>query len=557
MKKVVLILIMLLSFSFVYAEGLEQEYIDIVETETFTVEDLREFQETYDNQALSMFLTAHVALADYEYAVAYENLEKALALTESDTLRIEILYYLSEIDFLFNDWSRMILRGLDLKELAHTNDNLKGVIRADQIIALGYLRNLEYNEAEKYSDEALNLSKSIGYQLGELKYYFIKGDIAYYQDDYDVAIDWYEQAEAYYKKHKLVSYFEDLNYVVEKNIAWCLIFQNRQLNAVERLEPLLDLIPEENALQQAKMNYILGYATPQFEKSLNYLHSALDAYEVVPMNDRYPRMKYKIQERLAQVNYSVGEYKKAADGYHDVNNYYSSSEYTDSTYASYEDLGEFRYNEVTEKIALLEELAEIRAAELSAQKKLLLIIVGSVVLLTISGLVIIIVLKLRKKSQDALYINSIIDPLTDVYNRRRIIELFESNLEGNNAVVLLDMDNLKDVNETYGHIVGDEVLKNVADILKQSVRGNDVVGRLGGGEFLMILDAASQEECRIVGERIRQNVEDLDWAHEGLITTCSVGVTRIYSKNPDEVLGYVSELVQQAKGNGKNQVVYG
>jgi hypothetical protein len=92
MRKFILILCLLLSFSFVYADDLVDEYIDQIENNTFTKEDLENFKSLYNQEDLELFLTAHIALLAYDYARAYESLEVAYELTSNDSLKVEILY---------------------------------------------------------------------------------------------------------------------------------------------------------------------------------------------------------------------------------------------------------------------------------------------------------------------------------------------------------------------------------------------------------------------------------------------------------------------------------
>jgi diguanylate cyclase (GGDEF)-like protein len=171
--------------------------------------------------------------------------------------------------------------------------------------------------------------------------------------------------------------------------------------------------------------------------------------------------------------------------------------------------------------------------------------------------IIIFEIKSKNKTQERLYKLSTTDSLTQVFNRGRIIEIFENKLENNNAILLLDIDNFKEINDKFGHVIGDQVLKVIAEILKESVRNGDAVGRYGGEEFLIILDNINEEELHTVSERIRAGLEEHSWSYEGLKTTCSIGVCNIYSDDADEILHHVDQLMYKAKLSGKNQVIYG
>ncbi|MBN2793910.1 MAG: GGDEF domain-containing protein [Clostridia bacterium] len=558
MRKLIIILCLFFSFSFVYADDLISEYIDKVEENSLTNEDLVQFKEMHNNESLELFLTAHLALIDYDYKTAYVSLERALELTENDALKIEILYYLARIDLLFYDYDSASQNGLALKKLAHESEDLTGVVRADEILAIAYLDTYDASEAEKYATEARNLSSSIGYDIGEWHYLNIMGSIELYNGNYLKAQEIFEKAEQYSETTNMNSIFENTEIINQMNVAKALYMQNRQYQAIDLLKPLLSLVDEENDLLRSKILYYMGhYGVGNHPISIPYLFEAKQTYESVSLNEEFPMFLNYINEDLAYAYYISGEYHKAADLYYKMNQYYNSNDYYYALRDSYEDLGKYKFDEVTEQVQLLEQLAAAKSAELSAQKKLLFFIVGTVVLLVILSIISVVVYNYRKKIKKDLYINSITDSLTEVYNRTRIIEIFKSKLEGNNAVILLDVDNLKEINDRYGYTVGDQVLKNIADTLKHTVRGDDVVGRYGGGEFLIILDYASQQECLMVAERVRLSVENIQWDYKDLKSTCSVGVTRVYSKDPDEILQYVDTLLNQAKDNGRNQVVYG
>lgn len=103
---------------------------------------------------------------------------------------------------------------------------------------------------------------------------------------------------------------------------------------------------------------------------------------------------------------------------------------------------------------------------------------------------------------------SVTDPLTGVYNRRFFIETLTNEflkmkrLSGEFSVILLDIDSFKTINDTYGHVIGDEVLKAFAYIMRKSVRGYDVVARYGGDEFTILLVQTPKDKAQIVAWRV-------------------------------------------------------
>ncbi len=160
------------------------------------------------------------------------------------------------------------------------------------------------------------------------------------------------------------------------------------------------------------------------------------------------------------------------------------------------------------------------------------------------------------------------DPLTKLYNRRFIISFAETEVKEAKrynkdlSIIILDIDNFKSVNDTYGHPAGDEVIKKVANILKTRIRETDKAGRYGGEEFIIILPNTPSKEALEVAERIRRSVENekVPIKHNNekldLNVTVSVGVASLgfHGNSFYELLQAADLALYEAKRNGKNQV---
>jgi two-component system, cell cycle response regulator len=176
----------------------------------------------------------------------------------------------------------------------------------------------------------------------------------------------------------------------------------------------------------------------------------------------------------------------------------------------------------------------------------------------------------RKQLQHALRDyreQSAIDPLTRVMNRGAVAEAARAairrNLEENVPLgaLFLDIDNFKHLNDTYGHDVGDKVLKAVAALLRQEIRDDGPVGRYGGEEFVILLPARSAEATRHVAEDIVQALRRLDTTGLGCAgpVTCSVGAIwadRLPFNSAEELFGAADQLMYKAKRNGKNRACF-
>ncbi len=160
-----------------------------------------------------------------------------------------------------------------------------------------------------------------------------------------------------------------------------------------------------------------------------------------------------------------------------------------------------------------------------------------------------------------------IDPLTKLLNRRAMEEILEHNLKISQiagepfTVAMADIDNFKQVNDTYGHIVGDCVLKNVARLIKESIRKSDFVFRYGGEEFLILLPSTKLEDAVNVLEKIRRKVETTDFICNDtkIRVTISIGVHSETPKNDTSIFHIIKKAdknLYKAKETGKNKVVF-
>lgn len=151
------------------------------------------------------------------------------------------------------------------------------------------------------------------------------------------------------------------------------------------------------------------------------------------------------------------------------------------------------------------------------------------------------------------------DPLTGIRNRRSIMAELEYRLEQSAShhvpltILLLDLDHFKSLNDTYGHLQGDEALKAVTAAVSHTIRGLDSVGRYGGEEFLVILPNTSYEHGRSVGERIRENVERLSFAN-GMHVTISGGVASYAGESCQDLIQAADDKLYEAKTQGRNRI---
>lgn len=154
------------------------------------------------------------------------------------------------------------------------------------------------------------------------------------------------------------------------------------------------------------------------------------------------------------------------------------------------------------------------------------------------------------------------DPLTGIANRRAFMEKIEDVVKINQkfnyplSVILFDIDNFKKVNDTYGHDVGDYVLKEITKIVSNHLRKTDFFVRWGGEEFIILSENTKLEDAIQLAERLRRNVENYEFEKVGHITI-SLSVAKFKSdENIDSFLKRLDELLYKAKKKGKNRVEF-
>jgi diguanylate cyclase (GGDEF)-like protein len=166
-----------------------------------------------------------------------------------------------------------------------------------------------------------------------------------------------------------------------------------------------------------------------------------------------------------------------------------------------------------------------------------------------------------REEKVTLEISSITDGLTGLYNRTYVLDRFEKELAASRrygkllSVIMLDLDHFKRVNDAYGHQVGDAVMQRVTAIFKAVIRESDLAGRYGGEEFLIVLPETDCGEAAVVAERIRVQVEELQWTEPGLRPTISGGVAEFSEEGADRLLQRADGLLYRAKELGRNRIV--
>jgi diguanylate cyclase (GGDEF)-like protein len=168
---------------------------------------------------------------------------------------------------------------------------------------------------------------------------------------------------------------------------------------------------------------------------------------------------------------------------------------------------------------------------------------------------------------EEIYRLAISDALTDVHNHRYLIEFLEREVSRSVrhhrplAILLIDIDHFKAINDDYGHLAGDYALRELAGIVKASVRKEELFARYGGEEFALVLPETPLEEARSAAERVREAVESHPFRYDekAFKITISLGGTVTAgddeSLTPNDLIREADARLYQAKREGRNRVI--
>lgn len=202
-------------------------------------------------------------------------------------------------------------------------------------------------------------------------------------------------------------------------------------------------------------------------------------------------------------------------------------------------------------------------------KSLLTLTIVLVIVFSLSLVIVRVAVKELNLAQRKLHKMATEDALTGLRNRAAIVESVKVEFSRNQrcettgtkhpfSLLMVDVDNFKAINDDYGHPFGDQALQEIASSINQAIRDHDLIGRYGGEEFLLLLPETDQDGAKFLAERIRQNVEGIDFLYgdKKVLLTVSLGVTTInaYDSDYEQALNRADEALYQAKHEGRNRV---
>ena len=163
---------------------------------------------------------------------------------------------------------------------------------------------------------------------------------------------------------------------------------------------------------------------------------------------------------------------------------------------------------------------------------------------------------------------SVTDPLTELYNRRYFEQTIKNEIEVTKrhgdvtSLLVVDIDDFKSINDTYGHMQGDEVIKMIADTMKERLRDTDVLCRIGGEEFVAICKRADKDNSMQLAESLREIIENtnINIGVEEVSVTVSIGIATVTEENiieeGSDIFKHADIALYSSKDNGKNRVTH-
>jgi diguanylate cyclase (GGDEF)-like protein len=173
---------------------------------------------------------------------------------------------------------------------------------------------------------------------------------------------------------------------------------------------------------------------------------------------------------------------------------------------------------------------------------------------------------LEEEFQRKMYDAALRDPLTKAFNKKYLLDRLATEVayakrHGSPlALLMLDIDFFKKVNDTYGHLAGDTVLVRVAQLAQANIRAEDVFARYGGEEFVVMARATTTRDAVILAERLRAQVASTPVPFEGksIVVTVSIGIAALPdapAQDAEQLLAMADEALYEAKRGGRNRVV--
>lgn len=429
----------------------------------------------------------------------------------------------------------------------------------------GYLH--DYGQSIEYYQKALTSYQQLGYPAHEVEAIYGIAVTYRYWEKYDLSLDYY------YRYQKAINFSPnnvDGKFYALYGISMSLAGKGDCTKALVHIEEALNVTGlidyKAELFKRQALCFIALNKLNLAEKSLD--NAASIFAEIPELKDT--RWQIEVIRIRAQLSQAKGEHEKA---YH-LLKLFNQKEVAQLKKNSADRLlrvrGTLEAERQNVEISLLQQRSKVHELKFAQQKQENLIqtyIISFVIMLILLGVAFIYFQWRYSKKLLAL---SFRDSLSNSYNRRYIFnfldELINSNdLEKNQvSIMLIDIDDFKQINDLYGHSFGDKVIREVAKISNSTVRVEDAVGRVGGEEFLCVLPRIDSVQCLHIAQRLVKTVAEYDFYVENkgenqqqINITLSIGIstTSVETTNSADVYLEADKALYHAKSCGKNRAV--
>lgn len=471
----------------------------------------------------------------------------------------------------------------DARNLEHSNEVIQKILS----IAIN---NKRYTAIIQYSLNFLDNSNTLHKQTGDSNY--LKNSIGVYYliattcnilGDYTYGKEYFEIGESIEQNYKIqktssLYYIKSNYYYYQKNYKQSeicayngIMLDRKNENSKSYTQGIICLIRvqiAEGKIDTAKKNlHIIDenkeyIKSPLLEASLYYYTALIQQNEKKyddAISNYTKAYEYTSKNNICDASLNILE--NLGNCYNEIGDYKNSSIY----YKKYID-EQVKVSSSKQKISaniiinnhnndpqnILSQI-KIRKSEINNN-----FLIGIIITVILIMLAIVLAYYKKKNKLKKLKMQLRRDILTKAYNRRYIISYMNDLVENfeSFSVVMLDIDNYKFVNDTYGHLFGDTVLEKIVKIINIVSSDKVKVCRYGGEEFLLVVKGESKDAAVGVSELIRKAIESIEWEHKNVITV-SIGVAKFNRfENIKDTIHRADLLLYKAKQNGKNRVEY-
>ncbi|CEQ09878.1 diguanylate kinase signaling protein [[Clostridium] sordellii] len=468
----------------------------------------------------------------------------------NDECKINLIRNLGFLYSLDYRYSESIYQYLHLIKILDSNKNIRNInIHKSKVFTnigdINYILG-DYQMAIQYYDKAIGLEIENKTENAMTKSMAYINKISSY-----IEINKYDEAINLSKKiYSLLDYIDkdsrdDIEMLIYNNLALAYIYKHDFNKAQQLLNKSLELLKNDKIEFSLNKEVFINISYAEFYKEQNKYDKSLDIFN------------YTLQQSTQNgLGLEMHIYKSIIEIYKNKNDLDNYIKYNKALMDERDKL-EIQFKKDYMKYATqLYERDELKSKE--QQRKInMLILIFSIIILLLILISRMKVIKLLKKS-------NFIDGMTNLYNRKYLDYYIEKNKKNFDhkkvSIILIDIDYFKKYNDNYGHIKGDEIIKEVSNSLKNSIKDQGIVIRYGGEEMVLILPEVSIDNAKVIAEKIQESIRGKQIEHKYSeicdILTVSIGIyTNEFSQNEGiyKMIDNADKALYGAKNKGRNR----